>query len=71
LNNISENDQNQKRKTFFHRSGDVLSAFFILLGTTFLALNVEGLAIINVILILIWVGIGVLIFKEHKRLPAL
>ena len=58
-------------KTFFHRSGDVLSAFFILLGTTFLALNVERLAVINVILILIWVGIGVLIFKEHKRLSAI
>ncbi len=57
-------------KTFFHRSGDVLSAFFILVGTTFLALNVERLALINVIVILLWVGVGVLIFKEHKKMSA-
>ena len=57
-------------KTFFHRSGDVLSAILVFLGTTYFAFKVEGFAIVNVFLVLVWVGLGYLIFKEHKRLSA-
>lgn len=55
-------------KTFFHRAGDVLSAALVFLGTTFLAFKIENIAMVNVALILIWIGLGVLIFREHKRL---
>jgi AAA family ATP:ADP antiporter len=55
-------------KTFFHRAGDVLSGFLVLVGSTFLALKLEHYAMVNVVVAVIWIGVGVLIFKEHKRL---
>jgi AAA family ATP:ADP antiporter len=57
-------------KTFFHRSGDVLSAALVFLGTTFLAFQLESFAMVNVALAFIWIVLGVLIAKEHKRLTA-
>jgi AAA family ATP:ADP antiporter len=57
-------------KTFFHRSGDVLSAAVIFLGTTFLAFRVENFAIVNVVLAAIWIIIGISLAKEHKKLSA-
>ena len=57
-------------KTFFHRSGDVLSAALVFLGTTFLAFQLENFAMVNVGLGIIWIVLGVLIAKEHKRLSA-
>ncbi|MBC8357754.1 MAG: hypothetical protein H8E54_02250 [Candidatus Aminicenantes bacterium] len=57
-------------KTFFHRSGDVLSAALVFLGVTFLAFKVENFAMVNIVLVLIWIFLGVLIAKEHKKLSA-
>jgi len=57
-------------KTFFHRSGDVLSAGLVFLGTTYLAFKVENFAIVNLALVLIWITLGILIAKEHKKLSA-
>ena len=57
-------------KTFFHRSGDVLSAALVFLGVTFLAFKVENFAMVNFVLVLIWIFLGVLIAKEHKKLSA-
>lgn len=57
-------------KTFFHRSGDVLSAGLVFLGTTYLAFKVENFALINFALVLIWVTLGILIAKEHKKRSA-
>lgn len=57
-------------KTFFHRAGDVLSAILIFTGTTFLAFKIENIAMVNVVLVLIWIILGTLIFREHKRLSA-
>jgi AAA family ATP:ADP antiporter len=55
-------------KTFFHRAGDVLSALIVFLGTTYLAFNTERFAIFNVVVVVIWVFLGILIFREHKKL---
>ncbi|NIM58670.1 MAG: hypothetical protein GTO16_06970 [Candidatus Aminicenantes bacterium] len=56
-------------KTFFHRAGDVLAAVFVFSCTTFLAFfTIENVAMVNVVLVLIWITICILIFKEHKRL---
>jgi len=55
-------------KTFFHRSGDVLSALLVFLGTTYLAFNIENFAMVNVVLVLIWIFLGILIFRTHKKL---
>lgn len=57
-------------KTFFHRAGDVLSAILIFTSTTFLAFRIENIAMTNVVLVLIWITLGVLIYREHKRLSA-
>jgi AAA family ATP:ADP antiporter len=57
-------------KTFFHRSGDVLSAALVFLGSTYFAFNVEHFAWVNVLLVLIWLFLGFQIFREHKRLSA-
>ena len=58
-------------KTFFHRSGDVLSAALVFLGTTFLALRIENFAMVNVTMVIIWIILGVSIAKEHRKLPVL
>ena len=55
-------------KSFFHRSGDVLSAVLIFLGITFLTFKIENFAMVNFALVLIWVFLGILIFREHKKL---
>jgi AAA family ATP:ADP antiporter len=57
-------------KTFFHRSGDLLSAGLVFLGTTYLAFKVENFALVNFALVLIWIILGILIAKEHKKLSA-
>ena len=57
-------------KTFFHRSGDVIAAILVFLGTTYFAFNVENVAMVNVALVLIWIIICIIIFQEHKKLSA-
>jgi len=57
-------------KTFFHRSGDVLSAALVFLGTTYLAFRVENFAMVTFVLVLVWVILGILIAKEHRKLSA-
>ena len=58
-------------KTFFHRAGDVLAALLVFSLITFLAFfSLENVAMVNVVLVLIWIIICVLIFKEHKKLSA-
>jgi AAA family ATP:ADP antiporter len=57
-------------KTFFHRSGDVLSAAVVFFGTTFLSFRVEYFAMVNVVLAVIWIIIGIYLAKEHKKRSA-
>jgi len=56
--------------TFFVRSGDVLSAIIVFIGTTVLALGVEGFGRLNVALILLWLLVCTWIAREHRRLEA-
>ncbi len=56
--------------TFFHRAGDVLSAVIVFTGVNFLAFNTARFAILNAVLASIWIGLGLLIAREHKRLSA-
>jgi AAA family ATP:ADP antiporter len=71
---ITSREEKYKAKaaidTFFHRSGDVLSAILVFLGTTYLALKTEGFATFNVLLIIIMIVICFLVMKEHKKLSA-
>lgn len=69
---ITSREEKYKAKaaidTFFHRSGDVLSALVVFVGTTYLALNSSGFAGFNVALCLLWIILGVLIVKEHRKI---
>jgi AAA family ATP:ADP antiporter len=54
--------------TFFVRTGDVLVALTILLGTTYFALDLEGFARLNMAVAVIWIILSFLTIREHKRL---
>ena len=54
--------------TFFVRGGDLLSAGFVLLGTTVLQLTVGGFALLNVGLTLVWLATAFAIVKHHRAL---
>jgi len=56
--------------TFFHRGGDVLSALLVFIGLNYLAFKTAGFAAVNVVLCVLFIGFGILIAKEHKRLTA-
>ena len=58
----------QAVETFFVRMGDVLSAAFVFVGTTWLGLEVSGFAAGNILLVGIWIGVAFLILREYKRL---
>ena len=52
--------------TFFTRTGDVLSAGFVFLGTA-IGIAVAGFAWLNVGLTLLWIAVARQIAKEHKK----
>ena len=59
--------------TFFHRSGDVLSAILVFVCASYFALdfnhiqNISIIAWVNVGIILVFILLGALIIKEHKK----
>jgi AAA family ATP:ADP antiporter len=56
--------------TFFQRGGDVLSALIVFLGLNYLSFSTSRFAILNVVLCIIWIGFGILIARERKKLMA-
>ncbi len=52
--------------TFFVRGGDALAAMAVFIGTTWLALPIERYAIINVVMVVVWLGLCLLILKEYR-----
>jgi AAA family ATP:ADP antiporter len=54
--------------TFFHRSGDAFAALLVFLGTVPLAFRVETFALINVAAVAVWIAIGAVIFRLHKKM---
>jgi AAA family ATP:ADP antiporter len=54
-------------ETFFVRGGDSLQAVVVWLGTSILALSIEGFAVINAVSILLWIFISLLIIREYKK----
>ena len=53
--------------TFFVRMGDVLSAGLVFLGAS-LAWAPKNFAVVNVVLVMVWILLAVLIGREHKKL---
>jgi AAA family ATP:ADP antiporter len=56
--------------TFFWRAGDVLSAVLVYLGLNWLRLSTQGFALVNIVLVLLWIVLGVAIGKEYQRRTA-
>jgi AAA family ATP:ADP antiporter len=53
--------------TFFTRTGDLLQAGVVKLGTT-LGLSIQGFAAMNVGFTVVWLVVVYLLYREHKRL---
>jgi AAA family ATP:ADP antiporter len=56
--------------TLFVRAGDVLSAALVFVGSTWLMLRTREFALVNVALVLVWLGVAVLIGRHYTRLTA-
>jgi len=54
--------------TFFVRSGDVLSAALVFAGTTLFALSTAQFAMINILLVCVWLLLAFMVGREHRRL---
>jgi AAA family ATP:ADP antiporter len=55
--------------TFFMRTGDVLQAGVVFLGTQ-LAFGITGFAAVNVALTIVWLAVALGIYRYHRRLTA-
>jgi AAA family ATP:ADP antiporter len=56
--------------TFFVRSGDMLAAGVVFLGTHLLSFSVAGFAHANIAFVLIAIGVAILLLREYGRLTA-
>ena len=54
--------------TFFVRSGDLLSAALVFLGTSVLQLSISRFAMVNVALTVAWIGLALLVLGRHQAL---
>lgn len=53
--------------TFFVRIGDVLSAGLVFAGTTWMQLQPQQFAYANVVLVALWAGVGLLVYRAFRR----
>jgi len=53
--------------TFFHRTGDTLNAVLVFLNMAFLKWSIASLALLNLVFVALWIGVGAMIFREHKK----
>ncbi len=56
--------------SFFVRLGDLVSALVVFAGTTWLALEVRGFAVLNAGVILIWLGVAWMLVRLNRGLGA-
>jgi AAA family ATP:ADP antiporter len=56
--------------TFVVRTGDVLSAVLVYLGTTLFAFGLQGFARVNLVLVVLWIAVAVLLIREYRALSA-
>jgi ATP:ADP antiporter, AAA family len=56
--------------TLFVRVGDGLAALTVLVGTRVMSLDLMNFLVINIVLIVAWLGIAVFLVRENRRLRA-
>jgi ATP:ADP antiporter, AAA family len=54
--------------TFFVRSGDLLSAAIVFLGTSVMQLSIARFALVNIVLTLTWIGVALVVLRRHQTL---
>jgi len=54
--------------TFFVRIGDVLSGLIVFVGAGLLQLSVSRMALVNVAIVLAWIGVALIVLKRHRAL---
>ncbi len=54
--------------SFFHRSGDVLSAVLVFIGVNWLSFQTTHFALVNLGLVLIWLVLAIIIGKQNQKL---
>ncbi len=54
--------------TVFVRIGDLLSAALVFVGTVLLSFETQHFAIVNLVLVAVWIAIALAIGREHKKL---
>src|SRR5437762_6349547 len=60
----------QAADTFVVRSGDMLSGLAVFLGTTFFAAGVRSFAVMNLVLIALWLVLAVRLVRHYRSLSA-
>ena len=53
------------------RIGDGIAALTVLIGVQFLALSTQSFFVLNVALVVIWIGFAFVVIHEHRRLSAI
>jgi len=56
--------------TIFVRAGDVLSALLVFAGTQLLAFGTRDFALVNLVLVAVWVFLAIRIGRDYRRLAA-
>jgi ATP:ADP antiporter, AAA family len=56
--------------SFFVRLGDLAAAFVVFAGTTWVTLDANGFAIVNLCLIAVWLLLAVALVRRNRRLTA-
>jgi AAA family ATP:ADP antiporter len=54
--------------TFFVRTGDVMSAALVFVGTSVMQLSIARFALVNVAVIVLWIGLALVVLKRHQTL---
>jgi AAA family ATP:ADP antiporter len=60
----------QAADTFIVRVGDLASAGLVFVGSAVLEFGPQQFASANVVLCLVWIGVALLLLKQHRRLTA-
>jgi AAA family ATP:ADP antiporter len=56
--------------TFFVRTGDMIQAGIVYVGFEILGWSVPSFAMFNILLVIAWIGVAVLIAREHRKRSA-
>ena len=56
--------------SFFVRLGDLVAAFVVFVGTTWVALDASGFAIVNLCLVTVWLVLAVALVRRNRALAA-